>query len=183
LLLRHIEEHERELGLPDWGLPAPRLRGIAAGLRRFVRHHGAVLEARVAAGKVVEGHGDLRPEHVWLGEPLAIIDALDFSPELRLQDGADEVAFLALECERARAPHLASTLLAAYRAETGDDVPAALVHFYQAAKAWARARLAIAHLHEPRYRGSPRWRFRTLRYLALAERHLRAAELTRAATA
>ena len=101
-----------------------------------------------------------------------------FSAELRLQDAADEVGFLALECERAHAPALGQVLLAAYRAGSGDDVPPQLVHFYQSCRACSRAGLAIAHLREPRYRDAPKWRHRALRYLVLAQRHLRAAEIT-----
>jgi aminoglycoside phosphotransferase family enzyme len=151
---------------------------MATGQRAFVRQHASELAARVAGGRVVEGHGDLRPEHVWLGEPLAVIDCLEFDMELRLQDAADEVGFLALECERAHAPGLGQVLLAAYKAGSGDAVTAELVHFYQSCKACARARLAIAHLREPRYRDSSRWRRRALRYLVLAQRHLRAAGIT-----
>lgn len=174
LLRRHIDEDERDLGLPQWHLPLPRLHALCEWQRAFLARHADALEARVAAGRVVEGHGDLRPEHVWLGEPLAIIDALDFSGELRIQDAADEVAYLALECERLHAAGLAQELLAAWRAASGDTVPPALLHFYQSCRALRRARLAIWHLHEERYRASPKWRVRALRYLVLAQRHARA---------
>lgn len=175
LLLRHVDEHERELLDPALELPADRVQAICAGQRAFLHRHAAAFDARVAAGRVVDGHGDLRPEHVWLGEPVAIIDNLEFAAELRLADAADEVGFLALECERAHAAALGEVLLQAYRQASGDPVPPALLHFYQSCRACARARLAIAHLHEARYRASAKWRRRALRYLALAARHLRAA--------
>lgn len=138
----------------------------------------AMLGARVASGRILEGHGDLRPEHVYLGEPPAIIDCLEFSAELRWLDAADEVGFLALECERARAAALGCVLLHSWREASGDTVPDALLHFYQSCRACSRARLAIRHLREARYRGSPVWRRRAMRYLALAERHLRACQAT-----
>jgi aminoglycoside phosphotransferase family enzyme len=177
LLLRTVDEHERELADPAWALPAAKVHALAAAQRDFVRRHAAELDARVAAGRVVDAHGDLRPEHVWLGEPLAIIDCLEFSAELRLADTADEVGFLALECERAGAAGLGRVLVEAYREQCGDAAPPRLLHFYQSCKACTRAQLAIAHLREPRYRDSPVWRRRALRYLALATRHLRAAGL------
>lgn len=177
LLLRHIHGYEQELCLADWHLPPARVHALCERQRAIVREHAAVFDARVAAGRVVEGHGDLRPEHVWLGERLAIIDALEFSAELRLVDSADEVGFLALECERLRASALGQALLEGYRDASGDAVPAGLVHFYQSCRAGIRARLAIGHLREPRYRGSPKWRRRALRYLVLAQRHLDRADL------
>lgn len=174
LLLRHVDEYERELCEPAWGLPLARIRWLCGEQRALLRELAPLLDARAAAGRVVEGHGDLRPEHVWVGEPLAIIDCLEFSGELRMQDSADEVGYLALECERAGALALGQTLLAAYREHCGDDVPPALVHLYQSCRAGVRARLAIAHLRDPQHRGEPKWRARARQYLALALRHARA---------
>jgi len=71
---------------------------------------------------------------------------LEFSERLRTQDTADEIGFLALECERLGAPDFARALLDAYRAASGDDVDDALVDFYQSCRAMTRARLAAWHL-------------------------------------
>jgi aminoglycoside phosphotransferase family enzyme len=176
LLSRHISDCERELCDPAWALPQARIAALLAQQRAVLAACGDAIDGRVAAGLVVEGHGDLRPEHVYLGEPPAIIDCLEFSRELRFLDGLDEVGFLALECERARAAPMAAALLEAYRESSGDPMPQALLHFHQSCRACARARLAIRHLREPRYRASPAWRRRALRYLALAARHLRASQ-------
>lgn len=176
LLLRHIGDAERELRDPLWAFPGERLAGLFRRQRGLLAAHSGALDARLAAGRVVDGHGDLRPEHVFLGEPLAIIDCLEFSRELRMADAVDEVGYLALECEMAGAPGLAAILVRAWR-ELGDDaVPEPLLQLYQSCRAGMRARLTIRHLREERYRGAPRWRRRALRYLALAERHLRAGE-------
>jgi aminoglycoside phosphotransferase family enzyme len=176
LLQRHIEESERELCDPAWGLPCARVHALCEAQRAWLRQRAHLFGLRVAAGRVIEGHGDLRPQHVWLGEPLAITDALEFSPELRLLDAADEAGFLALECERAHAPGLAREFLQAWRDASGDEVPPALLDFYQSCRACIRARLAVAHLREERYRASPLWRWRALRYLALARRHMARAQ-------
>ena len=174
LLLRHAGDAERELRDPLWSLPAGRLADLFARQRALLAAHAGALEGRVAAGRVIEGHGDLRPEHVYLGEPLAVIDCLEFSRELRTLDAADEIGYLALECEMARAPRLAAVLVQAYRECSGDPLPQPLLHLYQSCRACARAGLSMRHLREARYRGNPRWRRRALRYLALADRHLRA---------
>jgi aminoglycoside phosphotransferase family enzyme len=174
LLLREIDESERGLCDPAWGLPAARIHGLCRQQREVLRGAADLFGARVAAGRVIEGHGDLRPEHIYLGEPLAVIDCLEFSSELRTLDSADEIGFLALECERAGANALGLELLRAYRECCGDAVPPALVHFHQSCRACTRARLAIWHLREPQYRDSPKWRGRARQYLALALRHLRA---------
>lgn len=101
LLVRHIEGYERDLCEPAGALPRVRVEALCAQQRTLLAALSACLDARVVVGRIVEGHGDLRPEHIYLGEPSAIIDCLEFSAELRWLDAADEVGFLALECERA----------------------------------------------------------------------------------
>jgi aminoglycoside phosphotransferase family enzyme len=178
LLLRRIAQSQQELCDPAWALPAERIASLCARQRELLADCAADVDGRLGAGRVVEGHGDLRPEHVSLGEPLAVIDCLEFSAELRMLDGLDEIGFLALECERMHAGALAGVLLRAYGQASGDPMPGMLLHFYQSCRAGERARLAIRHLREPRYRPSSVWRGRTLRYLALAARHLRACTAT-----
>jgi len=97
-----MEENRRELTSCEFGLPAARVEDLCAAQRRFLaaRTGSELLRRRVGEGRVIEAHGDLRPEHVWLGEPPAVIDCLEFRREFRLLDPADELAYLALECER-----------------------------------------------------------------------------------
>ena len=44
--------------------------------------------------RIIDGHGDLRPEHIWLGDPVRIIDCLEFNKRLRTVDPFDEIAYL-----------------------------------------------------------------------------------------
>ncbi|RUW86897.1 hypothetical protein EOA19_34245 [Mesorhizobium sp. M7A.F.Ca.US.010.02.1.1] len=44
------------------------------------------IEARILRGAIVEGHGDLRPEHVCLCRPPQIIDCLEFNRSMRTVD-------------------------------------------------------------------------------------------------
>ena len=169
-----IDASERELCDPAFALEADEVRGLCAGLRCVLRRCPDLFRARVVAGRIVEGHGDLRPEHIYLGAPLAIIDRLEFSAELRTLDTADELGFLALECERLGAPELARVLLETYGQLTGDAAAEPVVHFYQSLRACVRARITICHLKEPQYRDSPKWPARARQYLHLAALHLRA---------
>ena len=131
------------------------------------------LELRVADGWIRECHGDLRPEHVCLTRPVAIIDCLEFSERLRTIDTLDEVGFLALECERLGAPTIAHALLAAYGTSMHDSFDAGLLHFYQSIRATVRARLAAAHLLEPGIGRVRHWRRRALAYLEIGAAHAR----------
>lgn len=172
-LAREIAHHEARLCDPQLAFPSAAVRPVCADLRLFLQHRRDLLAARVRAGRIVEGHGDLRPEHVWLGEPPAIIDCLEFSMDLRTADSADELAFVALECERAGAAELGRVLLREFAALAGDAVPGELTAFYQGLRGCVRASIALWHLKEPRYRGSPLWCERAGQYLQLAAGHAR----------
>jgi aminoglycoside phosphotransferase family enzyme len=133
---------------PTWQLSLPRLVALHDAQRRALDRHAALFDARVAQRHVVEGHGDLRPEHVCLLDPPVIIDCLEFSAELRLLDAAAEIAFLALECERLGHPRIATRVLELYRLHCHDDVDRTLLAFYRASRAFVRAKVAAWHLYD-----------------------------------
>ena len=118
---------------------------------------------------MVEGHGDLRPEHVCLGPDPAVIDCLEFNRDFRILDWADELAYLAMECERLGSPGAGTEILETCCRDLDDRPPAALIHFYKAFRALLRARLAILHLRDADVRDPEKWRPRCMEYLALAE--------------
>lgn len=154
---------------PDYGLDRDRIEAIADGQDGFLDRRGDLLVERARAKRIVECHGDLRPEHIYLGDPPLIVDCLEFYRGLRIADPAGELAFLAMECDRLGAPAVDGWLFAVYRAETGDDPPRRLIDFYKGRHACTRAVIAIRHLDDGPVADPRKWRDRTARYLALAE--------------
>lgn len=169
-LLDAIAEHERDLSRADAHLPQRKVREIVDWQRAFV-HGTAYLVDRVRAFRIVEGHGDLRPEHICLERDPKIIDSLEFARALRIVDTADELGFLALECERLGAPQAREVIFETYGELSGDHPPAALVDFYQCMRACTRAMLAVRHLGDNSVHDEERWRARARRYLELALLH------------
>jgi uncharacterized protein len=139
-------------------------------LLAFLDERGSIPTARVACGRIVEGHGDLRPEHVYLGTSPAIIDCLEFSRDFRLVDPLEELAFLAMECTRLGAARWGERFLEVYLRETGDSAAGALVRFYMAARACLRAKLALGHLRNGDTCDPQKWRNHADDYIALANR-------------
>lgn len=154
---------------PRLGLPAPLVRRIDRRQREFLRHRADLLLARVRRRLIVDGHGDLRPEHIWPGPPVIIIDCLEFDAELRAIDPLDELSFLHVECSLlGAARHGAHVVRRVAGSLPGGFVPA-LFAFYSAYRATLRARLAIAHLLEKTPRSPEKWRPLALRYLQAAD--------------
>lgn len=163
-----IELNRRELTRPEFGLPAATIAAAHAALTDFLAYDAPLLDARVSAGRIVEGHGDLRPEHICLEPEAAIIDCLEFNREFRIVDPADELAFLTVECAYLGAPEVGEQLANTCLAAMGDAPPARLVTFSKLFRATMRARLAIWHVQELKPEAWPRWRRSAQAYLALA---------------
>jgi len=174
-LAQRIEDNLRELASPEFGVAQDVPAGLASFQLGFLETHAGLFDDRVRQGRIVEGHGDLRPEHVCLlAEPL-VIDCLEFNREYRILDPADELGYLALECERLHAPQVGRWLLQSYTEASGDAPPAALLHFYQSWRAVLRAKLAIWHLRDDGRHPHKKWVETAREYLALAQRHADAA--------
>jgi aminoglycoside phosphotransferase family enzyme len=161
-----------ELGAGQFALPVALVEPTSAQQRAFLERAAALLDARVKAGRIVEAHGDLRPEHICLEQVPQIIDCLEFSVDLRVLDTADELAFLALECERLGAPWMRRSIFETCAERVGDAPPDALVHFYQSYRACVRAKIAIWHLKEPSLVDPSKWTTQARDYLRLAGNHI-----------
>jgi uncharacterized protein len=156
----------RSLTNPSFALPALAVDRQLNFLQRFLVDNAETIAAR--APQIVDGHGDLRPEHVHLGPPLRLIDRLEFNPRLRWSDPFDEVVFLGMECERLGAPWFGQRLLQELSRRLGQAPPHELLQFYRCYRACLRARLSIEHLLDPRPRTPERWPVQAREYLKLA---------------
>jgi len=148
-------------------------KSIARRLGAFMTRRAPLFRRRIRERRLVDGHGDLRPEHVYLKGTPRIIDCLEFRADLRRLDPVNELAYLALECRRLGGPAIESCLLRRYRERTGDAPPPELVRFYEALNALVRARIAIRHLAEPGTRTPDQWIARAAAYLAIAAKESR----------
>lgn len=164
---RRLEDSLRELAAPDLELDGEPLSRLRSSLPAWLDARGDLLRRRAADRRIVEGHGDLRPEHVHLGPPPVVIDCVEFRRSYRILDPAEELAFLSMECRRLDAPWVREVLLETYRRIAGDAPPAALVDFYAAGRACLRAKLTAWHAREDRY-DSAAWLGRARGYLELA---------------
>lgn len=164
-----IVQDRDELARPEFGLPRDRIHAIAARALDLLETRPELLAERIHRRRIVDGHGDLRPEHVGLTAPEpVVIDCLEFCDELRELDPFDELGFLALECERLGQPRIGRVFVETYARASGDRIPDALAGFYRDLRILRRARLAAWHLTDPGTRDPDRFARRARHYLALA---------------
>jgi aminoglycoside phosphotransferase family enzyme/predicted kinase len=109
----------------------------------FVRTHDALFEERIRTGRVRDGHGDLRLEHVYFESVSpTVIDCIEFNERFRFADVCADVAFLSMDLASHGRVDLAERLLARYAREVNDFDLYALVDFYESYRAYVRGKVA-----------------------------------------
>ncbi len=109
----------------------------------------SVLERRVARGRAVDGHGDLRPDHVVLHNGRwGIIDCVEFTPRLRRIDPLSDLAFLSMGLTAAGRRDLGRRLETSY-VEAADELDAdRLLPLFRAYRAHVRAMVGFVTSEE-----------------------------------
>jgi aminoglycoside phosphotransferase family enzyme len=165
---KDVQANRQELVLPMYGLPVALVESALAAQCAFLEQESALFDSRAQAGRIIEAHGDLRPEHICLEDAPVIIDCLEFDRALRILDTVSELAFLMLECERLGAPQVGHHIFDTYCRATGDHPPERLLAFYRSYHAGLRAKVAVWHLKDASVRHPAIWTEKATHYLRLA---------------
>lgn len=129
----------------------------AHALRAFVaetlEREGAIFDERLAAGRVVEGHGDLQAKHVYVLGPrvadIVIVDCIEFSEwfQFRYQDVGYDLAFLAMDLEAQGDRGAADEFVGRYLAATQDETLPLLQPLHRAFRAFVRGKVESIGAH------------------------------------
>jgi len=142
---------------------------------RFLRGREPLFDARIRAGRVVDGHGDLLADDIFcLDDGPRILDCLDFDDTLRWLDGLDDASFLTMDLERLGAADLADRFTGWYMEYSADPAPQALRHHYVAYRAFVRAKVSCLAWDQGQHTAGNDARMLT----ELALDHLRAGAVT-----
>lgn len=176
LYLKHLIEEQAvnrailgqtELGVFEAAMPV--LDAADRTLERLIPR----IKQRIAKGWIVEGHGDLRPEHVYVGEPVQVIDCLEFNRSMRIIDPYDEINYLGLECAMLGAAWVRPILLDMLDTRLGNRPDEEVLALYGGFRALLRARLCMAHLLDAVVLDPQKWRPLALFYIETAKDELR----------
>lgn len=140
-LIDHVRTNRAELLNSRHGLDGAAVRRVHEAQLRFLLLAPELFDNRVLDGRVVDGHGDLRPEHVYLTPRPTIIDCVEFNAEFRQLDVLDELCFLAMECARLDAAWVGDEVMAHYCEQAGDHPRPELGAFYKCYRACVRAKV------------------------------------------
>lgn len=140
----------------------------------FLESRRSLFEERAAKGRVRDGHGDVRLEHVYLEGPrrdvIRIIDGIEFNERFRYADVCADLAFLSMDLAWHGRVDLAERALAKYAQVSNDFDLYLLVDFYESYRAYVRAKIASLVAADPSVSSAARQRQReqARRYFKLA---------------
>jgi uncharacterized protein len=169
-LEKNIVEVEPFIG---GSLSSDEFRRIQQYQTTFLNHHGDLLEKRMREGRVREGHGDLRAEHICLEHDPVIFDCIEFSEQFRYCDTASEIAFLAMDLDYMGAPLFADYFISRFQSVGQDSDLSRLLPLYKTYRACVRGKVETLRSQEPEVREEDRQEAKqsAQRYFHLAHRY------------
>jgi len=169
----HVRGNLKELLAVSHHCPRNQVLRIHGFQSRLLHLQPWLFDERVGSGRIVEGHGDLRPEHICFTQPLAIFDCIEFSADFRRIDVADELTFLAAECDFLGARWVGPRLFELFQSLTGDRPPQELLAFHKSYRACVRAKVAALRADQLSGKDRDAAVAEALAHLNLADSYLR----------
>jgi uncharacterized protein len=149
-ILANWEENFTQTGpYLDWPLGRDAYNKIRRWVLNFFRTQTSLFDQRIADGRIRDGHGDLRAEHICLTEPIVIFDCIEFNHRFRYGDVAADVAFLAMDLEERGFTDLSQAFVQAYVEYSGDRGLLGVLDFYKCYRAFVRAKVDCFRMDDP----------------------------------
>ena len=114
----------------------------------FFRTQEKIFLNRIDSDKIRDCHGDLRLEHIFWGEEIAIFDCIEFNQRFRYTDVAADMGFLAMDLDYHGREDLSEHLIRAYIGESGDYELMDVLDFYKCYRAYVRGKVESFRLDD-----------------------------------
>ncbi len=124
-----------------------------AAIDATLEREAALLDERLADGRVIEGHGDLQAKHVYVLGPeprdLVVVDCIEFTEwfHLRYADVNNDVAFLSMDLEALGHEEMGDEFAGRYLAATADETFAVLHPMHRTTRAFVRGKVESIGAH------------------------------------
>ena len=123
-------------------LPRPTYDALRRYTDRFYDTYAALLHRRRANGFFVNGHGDLRLEHVHLtNDCVCVYDCIEFNERFRYLDVASDIAFLAMDFDVNGRRDLSRHFVTRMQDQLDDPDLPTLLPFYKSYRAYVRGKV------------------------------------------
>ena len=145
---RMAESFHELLAIVEQRAEIERVLALERFAHAFVVAHARTLNARARDGRIREGYGDLRAEHVLVDGGVQLVGCVASDRRLRELDVADDLAALVVDLVARGGERYARALVRGYRDSGGDTGDDALLAFCAAHRALVRAKVALLRAAE-----------------------------------
>ena len=145
---RMAENFHELLAIVEQRAEIERVLALERFAHAFVVAHARTLNARARDGRIRDGHGDLRIEHVLLDGGVQLVGCVAFDRRLRELDVADDLAALVVDLVARGGERYARAFVRGYRDSGGDTGDDALLAFCAAHRALVLAKVALLRAAE-----------------------------------
>ncbi len=105
----------------------------------FLENNRDLFDRRLDKGFIIDGHGDLRAEHVYFdGDEIGLIDCIEFNKRFRYNDAVSDFVFLCMETDYYDYVDISDQLLSGFLSVYDDEDSKRLVNFYKCYRAYVR---------------------------------------------
>jgi len=115
----------------------------------FFRVRNKIFHLRIASDRIRDCHGDLRLEHIFWGDEIAIFDCIEFNERFRYTDVTADIAFLAMDLDCHGREDLTGHLVRTYIEKSGDREITNILDFYKCYRAYVRGKVESFRLDDP----------------------------------
>jgi len=168
----NFDQTEKYIGTT---ISAEQFRDIRKSTDSFLEQRREVFFQRMEGGGIRDCHGDLRLEHIFVGEEMAILDCIEFNERLRYTDVAADIGFLAMDFDYRGRDDLSRYLMRCYVDRSGDTAIEKVIDFYRCYRAYVRGKVESFRLDDPNIRREEKEdaRSRAVRYFKLSHEYAR----------
>jgi aminoglycoside phosphotransferase family enzyme len=115
----------------------------------FFRTEEDLFYGRIASNRIRDCHGDLRLEHIFWAEKIAVIDCIEFNERFRYTDVAADIGFLAMDLDYHEREDLSEHLIRCYVEQSADEEIRRILDFYKCYRAYVRGKVESFRLDDP----------------------------------
>jgi aminoglycoside phosphotransferase family enzyme len=119
---------------------------------QFYEKYKSLFEKRIRDGRIRDGHGDIRLEHVaFLQEGICVFDCIEFNDRFRCGDMLNDMCFLSMELDMMERKDLSKAYEEEYRRITRDEEFDLFLPFFKCYRAYVRGKVNSFLLDDPHY--------------------------------
>ncbi len=141
----NFEQTEKYIGTT---ISREQFEEIRRSTNAFLEEKRHVFSQRINGDWIRDCHGDLRLEHIFFGEEIAILDCIEFNERLRYTDVSADIGFLAMDLDYRGRSDLSRHLMRCYVDRSQDRGIYQVLDFYKCYRAYVRGKVESFRLDD-----------------------------------